>query len=61
MTVDTTLLLWESNTVNIQKNISRREYSYELRQPRAWFDEECTKLLDHREQVTLQCFQNHAK
>jgi len=31
---------------------------YELKQHKPWLDEECSKLLDQRKQVTLQWFRN---
>jgi hypothetical protein len=51
---------WE-NRVNMKASATESLHYCELEQHKPWFDEECLKVLDEREQAKLQWFRIQVK
>jgi hypothetical protein len=54
------ILIWLGQTIRENIKISAQEslHYYELKKHKPWFDEECSKLLDHRKQAKSQWLQD---
>jgi hypothetical protein len=49
---------WENIRENIKTSAKESLGHYKLQQHKAWFDDECSKLIDRRKQAKLQWPQN---
>jgi hypothetical protein len=49
---------WENIRENIQTKAKESLWHYELQQYKPWFDDECSKLIDGRQQDKFQWLQN---
>jgi hypothetical protein len=49
---------WESIRENIKISAKESLGYYKLQKNKAWFDDECSKLIDRRKQAKLQWLQN---
>jgi hypothetical protein len=53
--------IWETIRENTKISVKERLGYYELKQHKLWFDEGCSKLLDHRKQTKLQWLQDRSE
>jgi hypothetical protein len=52
---------WETIRENIKMSAKNSLGYYELKKHKPWFNERCSKLLDHRKQAKLQWLQDPSK